>query len=177
MKILTKITLLLLTSVLALIATSIIANIFKSQELEYYTLVDNIKELQIHANEALAYEKNFEKTFSDQELVYDALSEADTHLNQIRVDLLNDDASKINEISRLLSIFQESFRKMEENVIELLSKKEQINMTIANYSSKYDQAVVRINEEIAGGLLTMTDVNTTLLQVLKKQLMDRKLFC
>ena len=67
MKILTKINVLLLTSVIALIATSMIANVFTSQELEYYTLVEEIKTLQTHTSEALAFEKNFEKTFSDQD--------------------------------------------------------------------------------------------------------------
>lgn len=166
-KILTKINLLLLTSVIALIATSIISNVFKSQELEHYKLVEEIKTLQTYANEALAFEKNFEKTFDDQELVYNALSKAEMQLDAIHSDLLKENASKIKEVSGFLATFRDSFMRMEGNVIELLSKKEQINMAIADYSSKYDRVVVRINEEMAGGLLTMTDVDTTLLQELK----------
>ena len=167
MKILTKITLLLLTSVIALIATSIIANVFKLQVLEYYALVEEIKSLQTSASEALAFEENFEKTFSNQKLVYDALYKADIQLGRIRVNLLNENAFQINKVSGLLNIFRESFMKMERNVIELLLKKEQINMAISNYSIIYAKVVVSIDGELAGGLLTMTNVNTTLLQVLK----------
>jgi PAS domain S-box-containing protein len=166
-KIPTKINLLLLTSVIALIATSLISNAFRSQGLAYYALVDEIRTLQISAGEALAFEKNFEKTFGDQDLVYSALDKADMQLGEIHTELLKEHSSRIDELGSLLNVFRDSFVRMEENVTELLSKKDQINVAIAAYSSKYDQAVVRIDEEIAGGLLTMTDVNTTVLQVLK----------
>ncbi len=116
MRILTKINVLLLTSVLALIATSMLANVFQSQELEYYTLVEEIKTLQTYATEALAFEKNFEKTFSDQKLVYGALDKAEMSLNKIHTDLLGKHASKVKEVSSLLGLFRDSFRKMEGNV-------------------------------------------------------------
>ena len=167
MGILTKINVLLLTTVAALIATSLLANLFTSQELEYYTLVEDITTLQTYATEALAFEKNFEKTFSEQELVYDALDKADLHLNNIHTDLLEENASDIQEVSTLLGIFRNSFRQMEENVGELIAKKERINTATVKYSSKYDQAVVKMNKDISAGLITMTTVDTTLLQVLK----------
>jgi len=165
--ILTKINFLLLTSVLALIATSILTRVFTSHELEYYTLVEDIKTLQSYATEALAYEKNFEKTFSDQELVYDALDKADIYLNNIHSDLLGENAPKIKEVSGLLGLFRDSFRKMVVNVTNLLSKKEQINTLADRYFAKNDEVSVQINEHISSGLLGFTDLDATLLQVLK----------
>ncbi len=112
MGILAKINLLLFISAIALVATSIIANVFKSQELEYYVLVEEIKTLQVHVTEALPLQKNFEKTFSDQELVYDALDKAEIYLKKIQLDLLKEDAPSIRKVSSLLLIFRNSFDKM-----------------------------------------------------------------
>ncbi len=167
MGILTKINLLLLTTILALVATSMLANLFTSQELEYYKLVEEIKTLQSYTIEALAFEKHFEKTFDDQELVYNALDKADKHLYNIDMNRLEESAAKIREVSELLGLFRDSFRKMAGNVSKLLSKKEQITMLAVSYFSKNDKVSVRINEQFSAGLLGFTDVDTTLLQVLK----------
>ncbi|MCP4750724.1 MAG: response regulator [Proteobacteria bacterium] len=167
MGILAKINILLFISVIALVATSIIAGVFKSQELKYYTLVEEIKTLQIHVTEALALQKNYEKTFSDPELVYGALDKADIYLNKIQVDLLKENAPNIRKVTRLFRFFRNSFGKMVQNVDELLSKKAQINELAAAYSAKTDEVNSRMNEQISAGLLTFTDVDTDLLQVLK----------
>ncbi len=167
MGILTKINILLFISVIALVATSIIANVFKSQELEYYKFAEEIKTFQIHVTEALALQKNYEKTFSDKELVYDALDKADIYLNKIKLDLLRENASNTRKISNLFRLFRSSFSKMVENVEELSLKKTRINQLAAAYSIKNDAVNSRMNEQISAGLLTFSDIDTTLLQVLK----------
>ncbi len=169
MGILGKINLLLFISVIALVATSIIANVFKSQELEYYALVEEIKTLQIHVIEALALQRNFEKTFSGQELVYDALDKADIYLHQIQLDFLKENASNIRKISSLFRLFRHSFSKMVGNIEELLSKKAQINKLAAAYSAITDEVNSLMNEQISAGLLRFTDTDTTRLQVLKNE--------
>lgn len=167
MGILTKINLLLFISVITLVATSIIANVFKSQELEHYKFVEEIKTLQIHVTEALAFQMNFEKTFLDQELVYEALDKADIYLNKIQLDLLKENAPNSRKVSNLFSQFRNAFSNMVANAIELLSKKAQINELAAAYSTKNDEVNARLNEQISAGLLTFTSIDTTLLQVLK----------
>ncbi|MDP7253515.1 MAG: hypothetical protein QGF00_28210 [Planctomycetota bacterium] len=87
------------------------------------TILTNTETLQTYTSEALAFEENFEKTFSDHNLVYTALNKADRHLEKIQIDLLEESASKISEVSGLLGIFRDSFMTMEGNVTDLLSKK------------------------------------------------------
>ena len=61
MKIVHKIQLLILISMLALVGIYIVSARFKSQELRYYTLAEDIKRLQVHVLKALVHEKNYEK--------------------------------------------------------------------------------------------------------------------
>jgi len=167
LRILTKIYILLLTSVIALIATSLIANYFKSQELNYYLLVEQIKTLQYHTSDALAFEKNFEKTFRDGDLVYDALESAEIQLKKIHFDLLRKEAGKISDISKLLNVFRKSFKRMVENVTRLSFKKEQINTLTTNYATKNEIVRNQIDEQISAGVFTFITIDLPLLEVLK----------
>ena len=167
MGILAKISLLLLTSVIALVATSTISNVIKSQEMEYYTLAEEIKTLEIRVNEALALQRIFEKTFSDQGLVYEALNKADIYLNKVQMDLLKENAPSIKKVSELLLLFKKLFSKMVGNVEELLSMNSRINKLAVAYSAKNDDVGSRINKQISSGLLTFTKVDTNILQGLK----------
>jgi len=73
MKIFYKINILILVSVLALLGMSLMAGVFKSQELQYYTLVEQVTRLENKALIALTRQKDFEKNFQNPETVFEAL--------------------------------------------------------------------------------------------------------
>ncbi len=166
MKILYKINLLVIVSVLALITLAVVSMVFKTNELQYYSLVETVKTLQTHVLEALVGVRNYEKSFKDEKLVYDSLDEANGTVASIDVDLLETEGNKIAEVTGLLVAFSESFTRMTRNSRELLVNKNRINELVANYADRHRQLSAKIDEAIADSFL-YTDLDTTTLQELK----------
>jgi PAS domain S-box-containing protein len=166
MKILHKTSLLIIVSVASLVTLGIVSMAFKSQELQYYQLVESVKTLQTHVLEALVGVRNYERDFKNRESVYASLDKANKTVNLIDMDLLEKEESKFLEITGSLTQFGNSFTRITENSLKLLDRKEKINGLATEYADKHEQLVAKINEAIADSLL-YTKVDTVTLQEFK----------
>ncbi len=152
MKITYKIAALILISVLSLIGISIISSVFKAQELQYYTLVEELKTAQAHMLNALVYEKSFEKTFTNDEQVYPLLEKATAKLKNINAGLLEDNSHNIDEILDLINIFRDSFEKMAANARQLITKKNILNTLAADYFEQHQKVSNKLTMDISGSI-------------------------
>lgn len=152
MKIYHKINILILISIFALLGIFVLSAGFKTRELRYHTLAEEVKRLQVSVLNALVHEKNFEKTYKDEALVYTSLDKATQRLDKIEVSLLRDN-QKTGQIENLLGQFKTSFAKMVQNSNELLSIKEKINRFARDYSREHLKADKKILRMIANSYL------------------------
>lgn len=152
MKITYKIAALILISVLSLIGISIISSVFKAQEVQYYTLVEELKTAQAHMLNALVYEKSFEKTFTNDEQVYPLLEKATSKLKNINSGLLEDNSHNIDEILGLINVFRESFEKMAKNARLLITKKNILNTLAADYFEQHQEVSNKLTMDISGSI-------------------------
>ncbi|OUR92156.1 hypothetical protein A9Q81_17025 [Gammaproteobacteria bacterium 42_54_T18] len=152
MKITYKIAALIFISVLSLIGISIISSVFKTQELQYYTLVEELKTAQAHMLNALVYEKSFEKTFTNDEQVYPLLEKATVKLKKINAGLLEENSKNIDEILHLINIFRDSFKKMAANARLLITKKNILNTLAADYFEQHQEVSNKLTMDISGSI-------------------------
>ncbi len=115
MKINTKINLLVVIIVAATIMLTLVLQTFKSQELAYYNLVEQVKTMDTHILKALIEEKKIGLTISTGEPVFISLDRAESSLEKIDPDLLGKESSYVSEISHLIELFRSSIQKIIKN--------------------------------------------------------------
>jgi|GEM_PF-3642998 len=175
MRITSKINLLITISVISLITISFISSYFKAQEAEYYSLVTQIKSFQIHILDAMVSTKEFEKSYTDDKLVFKALRKGEDELKHINSVLLGEDAGKIKQASSLVDLFSRSFQQMTVNSRELILRKEKINKLISVYALKHDEVIGKITDDLGNGFFTTDtdiDTDTEALQQMKNASLD-----
>ncbi len=153
LKIRTKINLLIGLIVTASILFTLLMQTLKTQELEYYTLVEQVKTVNGHILKALVEEKKIGFAGSPGGTIFDHLDNAAGTLGEIDSSLLGLDASSISEISRVIEQFRSAMGKRAENTASLLQTKSRILEATRSYTDVHDAISRKIDREIADSQL------------------------
>ncbi len=96
MKISFKINLLLLAGVLALTVVFTLSSKFKTRELKYHSLTEDVGKLRTDVLNALIHEKNYEKKYQGEAQVFMSLKSAIDRLDLIDIGLLENSGQLIS---------------------------------------------------------------------------------
>lgn len=171
MKINQKIYLLVIIIVASTLAITSILQSFKSQELQYHILVEQIKTMRSNVLKALIEEKRLEQSDSAGKTVFFWLDKAAQNLEEVEVALLAERAAYITRISGLISIFQDSFKTATKNKFILFETMGRISTESEAFRNLSTSISNNIDKEIADSqLYNLENTDTVGLQELKKSI-------
>jgi len=169
MKINKKINLHIVIIVTATLIFTFFMQLLKSQELDYYNLVEQVKSMNAHVLKALVEEKKISVTDSNGGSVYIFLDKASNSLKNIDPDLLGKKKANLQKISDLIKQFQSSFRKRIGNNILVMDKKKELLSAANGFFNIYKLISKKMDKEIADSQLYNWDkFDTTKLLELKR---------
>jgi len=169
LKINTKINLLVVAIVAATVIFTLLMQTLKSQELQHYTLVEQVKSMNSHILKALIEEKKIGFTNSPGEAIFISLDNAANVLGQIDPNLLGQQSSSVPRIFELIGRFRSSMLQLARNNAFLKEKKDQLLAATRAYNKVYNSVSQRIDKEIADSqLYNWENVDTLSLLELKR---------
>ncbi len=169
MKINKKINLQIVIVISATLVFTFFMQQLKSQEVDYYNLVEQVKSMNGHMLKALVQEKKISVTDSDGESVYIFLDKAVESLKKIDLELLGEKKADLQKISNLIEQFRSSFKKRISNNILVMDKKEQLLSAANGFFEIYKLISKKMDKEIADSqLYNWKQFDTTSLLELKR---------